>query len=111
MCFISIRPEDIFRYRGSGKGILVDVREQDEYRRGHIPGAVNIPYEELQDRIQEIRELAHAGTASAVPVIFYCERGNTSLLAARDLDREGFLVKNVYGGLQGYHGPLVRSDS
>lgn len=111
MCFRSIRPEDIFRYRGSGKCILVDVREQEEYLRGHIPGAVNVPYEELQDRIQEMRELTRFGTTSEVPVIFYCERGNTSLLAARDLYKAGFSVINVHGGLVNYKGPLVRCSS
>lgn len=111
MCFRTIRPEDIFRYRGSGKCVLVDVREKEEYLRGHIPGAVNIPYDELQDRIQEMRELTRVGTASAVPVIFYCERGNTSLLAARDCYRAGFSVLNVYGGLTNYKGPLTKDLS
>ena len=109
MCFRTIRAEEIFRYLGSGKCVLVDVREQEEYMLGHIPGAVNIPYEELKDRMQEIRGLTQVGKSLRAPVIFYCERGNTSLLAARDLCREGFEVINVYGGLTNYKGPLVSS--
>lgn len=108
MCFESIRPEDIFRYRGNGRGILIDVRTKEEFVAGHIPEAVNIPYEELQNRIEEIKQLtcSQKGGRSAF-LILYCERGNTSLRAARDLYRLGFSVKNVYGGLSGYHGPLV----
>ncbi len=111
MCLESIRPEDIFRYRGNGKGILIDVRTNEEFLSGHIPEAVNIPYEEIQNRIEEIRQLTDSrkGEGSAF-LILYCDHGNTSLRAARDLYRMGFAVKNVYGGLSGYRGPLVKPE-
>jgi len=109
VCFESIRPEDIFRYRGNGNGILIDVRTKEEYLTGHIPGAVNIPYEEIQNRIEEIRQLTRPRMSGrSAFLILYCDRGNTSLRAARDLYREGFSIKNVYGGLHGYRGPLVK---
>ena len=47
MSFVNIRPENIFRHRGNGHGLLIDLRERSEYVEGHIPGAVCIPYEEL----------------------------------------------------------------
>lgn len=110
MCFESIRPEDIFRYRGNGKGVLIDVRTKEEFSSGHIPEAVNIPYEEIQNRIEEIRQLTYSRMSGrSAFLILYCDRGNTSLRASRDLYRLGFSVKNVYGGLSGYHGPLVTS--
>ena len=110
MCFESIRPEDIFRYRGNGKGVLIDVRTKEEFLSGHIPEAVNIPYEEIQNRIEEIRQLTYSRMSGrSAFLILYCDRGNTSLRASRDLSRLGFSVKNVYGGLSGYHGPLVTS--
>ena len=110
MRFESIRPEDIFRQRGNGRGVLIDVREKEEYAKGHIPGAVNIPYDELQNRIPELTELTRPRMGGgSVFVILYCERGNTSLLASRDLYRRGFFVKNVHGGIHAYHGPLVSS--
>ena len=110
MCFESIRPEDIFRYRGHGKGILIDVRTKEEFSLGHIPEAVNIPYEEIQNRIEEIRQLTCSRMSErSAFLILYCDRGNTSLRASRDLYRLGFSVKNVYGGLSAYHGPLVTS--
>ena len=39
-------------------------------------------------------------------MILYCERGNLSLLLARDLSNEGYMVKNIYGGLNAYRGYL-----
>ncbi len=110
MRFETIRADDIFRYRGHKKGSLIDVRTKEEYLRGHIPGAVNIPYDEMKKRMGEIRQLATDGeSGERKELILYCDRGNTSLLAARDLYRLGFAVKNVHGGLKDYHGPLVTS--
>ena len=112
MYFENIRPEDIFRQRMNGRGILVDLREPEAYALGHIPGAISIPYEELQTKIVYLRETVmqlSAQTGRAV-VIVYCDRGNTSLKASRDLYRAGFRVKNVYGGMTAYHGPIIRGN-
>ena len=63
--------------------VLVDLRSRQEYEAGHLQGAVNIPYEELETRLEEIpRQL---------PCVLYCSRGSQSLLA-------------VYGGLAAYRG-------
>ncbi len=110
MYFEIIRPEDIFRL--SAGGILIDVRNPYEYKNGHIPGAVNIPYEELQNHIESLRAFLQTMSAAgkAANIVLYCDRGNVSMLAARDLYRAGFNVKNVCGGLKGYRGPMVTSD-
>lgn len=104
----SIRGDDIFRSLGSRKGILIDLREPVDYYRSHIPGAVNIPFDELTDRVEDIREMVmEKGSEMDVLLVLYCERGNKSLHAAWDLYRMGFTVKNVYGGLINYHGPMT----
>jgi len=109
VCFESIRPENVFRCRGKG-GILIDGRTNEEYGTGHIPGAVNIPYEEIPKRIEEIRQLTRPQMSGrSAFLILYCEHGNTSMKASRDLYRLGFSVKNVFGGLHEYHGPLVKT--
>lgn len=113
MYFENIRPEDIFRHRGNGSGLLIDLRSKSDYAAGHIPGAICIPYEELRGNIaglknwtnQCIRRFGHAA------VILYCDRGNTSLRAARDLYNQGFPVKNVYGGISSYKGPRVKTPA
>ena len=109
MYFETIRPEDIFRKQNNQRGILVDVRDCEAYQCGHIPGAINIPYEELRNRVPFLRERVSQMSDKSKPavVIVYCDRGNTSLRAAIDLTRQGFWVKNVYGGIKNYHGPLT----
>lgn len=110
MYFETIRARDIFRYMGNGRGLLLDLRQQEKYCAGHIPGAVNVPYEELQDRMQEVRQMLteHSVGRMQPLVIVYCDRGNTSLLAARDLYRAGISVLNVYGGFFSYRGPVEK---
>jgi len=109
MYFENIRPEELFRQHVNGRGILVDVRSPVEFQSGHIPGAINIPYAELQYRMQELREqvVEHSKQRGGTVVLVYCERGNTSLRASRDLTKAGFRVKNMYGGIKNYHGPLT----
>ena len=109
MSFENIRPEDIFRQKGNGSGLLIDLRDREEYRNGHIPEAICIPYAELKQYVPRLRNwcaqcrrrFGHSA------LIVYCDRGNTSLRAARDLYNQGFTVKNVYGGLSAYQGPRV----
>ena len=111
MYFENIRPEDIFRHRMNGRGILIDLRSKEDYVVGHIPGAINVPYEQLQQNISELRKMVVQSSqrnGSAV-IIVYCDRGNTSLRASKDLYRAGFRVKNVYGGISKYKGPIVQS--
>lgn len=109
MSFENIRPEEIFRQKGSGSGILIDLRNRRDYSAGHIPEAICIPYEELQQSIPDLKrrtEQCRKQFGNAV-IIVYCDRGNTSIRAARDLYSQGFSVKNVYGGISAYKGPRV----
>jgi rhodanese-related sulfurtransferase len=107
MGFENIRPEEVFRQRGNGSGILIDLRSRREFTKCHIPGAVCIPYEELGLRIPELkrRSMQCKQKFGESSIIVYCDRGNTSLRAARDLTNWGFDVKNVYGGISSYKGP------
>jgi len=111
MSFENIRPEDIFRQRGNGSSLLIDLRNRADYEKGHIPEAVCIPYEELRGNLNNLRRWTmqcrrRFGRSS---LILYCDRGNTSLRAARDLQNMNFQVKSVYGGISAYKGPKVKS--
>lgn len=99
MRFDTISAKDIEKYSGSSKYVLVDVRSYAEYRQGHIPGAVNIPYEQMNTLLSRFD--------GSKTYIFYCDRGATSLLAARKLYRYGFDVLSVIGGLSAYRGSLA----
>ena len=113
MSFENIRPETIFRQRGNGRGVLIDLRSKEEFAVEHIPGAVNIPYGELKGNVNRIKTWIMQSTKrfGASFLILYCDRGNTSLRASRDLCNQGFSVKNVYGGISAYRGPKVKSGN
>ena len=112
MYFENIRPEDIFRQRMNGRGILIDLRDPAAYEAGHIPGAVSIPYEELKEQTGKLRDLVMKKSMASgrAFIIVYCDRGNTSLKASGDLYKAGFRVKNVYGGMAAYKGPVVQGN-
>lgn len=68
---------------------LVDVRTAGEHAAGSIPGAVNIPVDELRDRLAEL---------PAGPIVVHCQVGQRGHTAARILDQHGFDAVNLDGG-------------
>jgi NADPH-dependent 2,4-dienoyl-CoA reductase/sulfur reductase-like enzyme/rhodanese-related sulfurtransferase len=73
---------------------LVDVRTPPEFADGHIPGAINVPVDELRSRLAELprdRQIAA-----------YCQVGQRGYLATRVLLQEGFSAVNVGGGYKTY---------
>lgn len=102
MSFDTIRTSDITKYIGNNNVTIIDLRDRDEYDEGHIPTAVNIPYEELDEQKQRLPKNNL--------LIFYCDRGNISLLASRDMVKEGYNIKSLYGGIRSYHGRIDHSN-
>lgn len=98
MSFETIRANDIIRYVGRPNVLIIDLRDKEDYLKGHIPSAVNIPYEKLEN------ESKHLNPNNLL--IFYCDRGHISLIAARDLMKHGYQIKSLYGGIYGYKGRL-----
>jgi molybdopterin/thiamine biosynthesis adenylyltransferase/rhodanese-related sulfurtransferase len=74
--------------------LLVDVREQDEWSEGHLPGAIHVPRGNLESRIER------AAPDHAQPVILYCQSGNRSVFAAKTLEELGY--ENVVSLAGGY---------
>ena len=74
--------------------VLVDVREQDEWDEGHIPGAVHVPRGYLESRIEQ------AAPDRTRPVVLYCAGGNRSAFAAKTLEELGY--ENVVSLAGGY---------
>ncbi len=67
---------------------IVDVRTPGEFARGQIPGAVNIPVDDLRSRIDEVEDGA----------IVHCQVGLRGYIAARILEQHGKHVRNLDGG-------------
>ncbi len=79
---------------GSREGpLLLDVRSPGEFASGHLPGAVNIPFDELPGRTEEIAEFRAPG------VIVYCESGRRAGMAEESLRAAAF---PEIGDLQGH---------
>ena len=73
--------------------LLVDVREQDEWNEGHLPGAVHVPRGNLESRIER------AAPDRSRPVVLYCQSGNRSAFAAKTLEELGYEnVVSLAGG-------------
>lgn len=99
MSFETIKANDVVYYIGRPNVLIIDLRDREEYVKGHIPSAVNIPYENLEHE-------RHMLNKNAL-LILYCDRGHISLMAARDLMKYGYHIKSMYGGIRAYHGKLV----
>jgi molybdopterin/thiamine biosynthesis adenylyltransferase len=89
-------PEQLQRRLKSGEPLVViDVRDPDEYRDGHIEGATNISRGFLEFRV------AGAAPDQATPVVLYCQTGLRSVLAGKALKELGYQrVINLQGGYQ-----------
>lgn len=88
--------------------LILDVRSEDEYAAGHLPGALNIAHTELRDRIDEVRE-----AAAGRPVRTHCASGVRSYLAHRLLVAEGFDSATLSGGMRtllAFHGKDILSN-
>ena len=73
--------------------IILDVRTQEEYDQGHIPGAILIPDTEIEDRAE--REL----TDKDQLILVYCRSGRRSKLAAQSLVELGYTNIREFGGI------------
>ncbi len=80
--------------RLSPKQVLVDVRSPKETQGGMIPGALNIPIDEIRDQIAQF--------SKDKEYIFYCQVGLRGYLACRILTQKGFQCSNLSGGYQTY---------
>ncbi|MBD3308126.1 CoA-disulfide reductase [candidate division KSB3 bacterium] len=85
---------EIDRISDTQQGMIVDVRTPREHALGTIPGAVNIPIDDLRQRLDEIPQDR--------PVYLYCQVGQRAYVAQRILTQHGFDVHNLSGGYKTY---------
>jgi phage shock protein E len=81
---------------------VIDVRSDSEWNGGHVPGAVHIPVEQLEKRMNEVKR-------DGTPMFIVCASGGRSSSASELLSNRGFLnVNNVDGGMNAWRGEIAK---
>ena len=91
--------EGVTKFRNTPGSLLLDVRSEEEYAAGHIPGSINLP----TTRLGLIDDIATAETK----LFTYCQSGARSRKAATILGYKGFDVTDI-GGIAHWTGSLLR---
>ncbi len=84
--------------------VIVDVRRQDEYRKGHIPGAVLIPNESIS--VAPPEQLPDKDQV----ILIYCRTGARSKQAAQKLADMGYTNLYEFGGIMNWTEPVVKGE-
>ena len=92
--YVNITAQEAKQIMDSQEGYMIlDVREQDEYDAGHIPGAILIPYTQIEEK-----------AAAMLPdqdqlILVYCRSGRRSKIAAETLVELGYNNIKEFGGI------------
>jgi rhodanese-related sulfurtransferase len=71
------------------KATILDVRSEGEFAMGHVPGSINIPLQEVPDRVEEINGMSR-------PIVLCCAGGTRSGQAKLFLESQG--LSDLYNG-------------
>ena len=89
-----ITAEEAKKIMDSGEEhIILDTREQDEFDEGHIPGAILIPYTEIENKAEEMLPDKDA------QILVYCRSGRRSKIASESLAKLGYTNVKEFGGI------------
>ena len=92
--YMNITAEEAKQIMDSEEGyIILDVREQDEYDAGHIPGATQISHEEIAEKAEEVLP------DKDQLILVYCRSGRRSKIAAEALVELGYTNIKEFGGI------------
>ena len=90
----SMTPNEAAKIFSEQKAIIVDVREDDEWKAQHIAGAIHIPLAQVESRLSELAQYKDSN------VVVQCRSGKRSAKAASTLQAAGFTkVYNLTGGI------------
>ena len=92
--YVKITAEEAKQIMDSEEGyIILDVRTQEEYDQGHIPGAIVISHEEIAEKAEDVL------TDKDQLILVYCRSGRRSKLAAEALVELGYTNIKEFGGI------------
>ena len=82
-----VSPEELLaRQAAKDRNLVVlDVRTPEEYAAGHVPGAINVPHEQVEARLPELQQ-----KLAGKDVVVYCKTGRRAGIALGVLERAGF---------------------
>ena len=92
--YVNITAEEAKQIMDSEEGyIILDVRTQEEYDQGHIPGAIVISHEEITEKAEDVL------TDKDQLILVYCRSGRRSKIAAEALVELGYTNIKEFGGI------------
>ena len=92
--YVNITAEEAKQIMDSEEGyIILDVRTQEEYNQGHIPGAIMISHEEIAEKAEGVL------TDKEQLILVYCRSGRRSKIAAEALVELGYTNIKEFGGI------------
>ena len=92
--YVNITAEEAKQIMDSEEGyIILDVRTQEEYDQGHIPGAIVISHEEIAEKAEKML------TDKDQLILVYCRSGRRSKIAAEALVELGYTNIKEFGGI------------
>ena len=98
---LEIEGEDAIRYIENENYLFLDVRTVQEHNEIAIPNSPNIPVQELENRIDELKIYQNKN------IIVYCRSGNRSKTGTEILNNNGFNAVNLIGGMKQWKGPKI----
>ena len=92
--YVNITAEEAKQIMDTEEGyIILDVRTQEEYDQGHIPGAIVISHEEIAEKAEDVL------TDKNQLILVYCRSGRRSKIAAEALVELGYTNIKEFGGI------------
>ena len=102
----SVLPQQVSNLLNTASGKVVDIRDSNEFRQGHIIDAINIPERDLEKRLVELNEYKDT------PLIVVCKIGQNAGAVSKQLKAQGFTaVYKLTGGISEWTAanfPLVK---
>ncbi|MBW2415803.1 MAG: methyltransferase domain-containing protein [Deltaproteobacteria bacterium] len=90
--------ELVLRRSGGTPPVVLDVRTPEEFAEGHVPGAINVPHDQIEQRIAELEPYRDR------EVVLYCRSGRRAGFAGETLSRAGFAnLLHLSGDMSAWH--------
>jgi rhodanese-related sulfurtransferase len=91
----ALSPDKVRELLAAGHANAVDVRDEEGWKSGRLPGALHIPADEVASRLEELPEEGQ--------IIVACEKGDRSAEVAEELRERGFDAVIVEGGMEAWN--------